>query len=198
MSSSDSASTYLVRIPLSDRVGIYGAHQAVYEACGRESRPLWRRSPGYVLALSSVAPIGLESRPYSPAPRVGQETRFDLLAEVSIARKTDGQQRGRRSDPILEARFANPDKPYAELANEIGRTWLCRQGERLGFELLDLDRCDYEVIEFVRMKKPVRIGAVRYAGRLRVTDKEKFTTAMLNGIGHSKAWGCGLLLCFGA
>jgi hypothetical protein len=31
-----------------------------------------------------------------------------------------------------------------------------------------------------------------------VTDADQFAAAMLNGIGHGKAWGCGLLLCFGS
>ena len=148
--SSNSVSAHLVRIPVSDRVGTYACHQKVYEACGRNSRPLWRRCPGYVLALSREKPDGYSTRPYSPTPRVGQTTRFDLLAELSVAKKKDGGERGRRCDPILEARLVNPRRSYAELAAEFGRPWLERQGAQHGFDVLDLDRCEYEVIEFVR------------------------------------------------
>ena len=191
------APAFLVRIPISDRAGHYACHRKVYEICDRSTRPLWRRCPGYILALTRVAPESVESRPYSPAPTVGQETRFDLVAEITAARRKEGQTESRRCDPVLEARFANPHRSYAELAADIGRPWLERRGQRLGFELLDLHRCEYEVVEFVRQSQPLRVGAVRYAGRLRVTGPTKFTSAMLDGIGHGKAWGCGLLLCFG-
>jgi CRISPR system Cascade subunit CasE len=151
-----------------------------------------------LLALTKGAPPGVESRPYAPAPSVAQETRFDLVAEITAARRKAGQTESRRCDPVLEARFANPRRSYADLALEVGRPWLERQGRRLGFDLVDLHGCDYEVVEFVRQGRPLRIGTVRFAGRLRVTEPVKFTSAMLDGIGHGKAWGCGLLLCFGA
>lgn len=198
MVSSGVSPSVMVRIPISDRLGTYACHQKVYEVCGRENRPLWRRCPGYLLALSRSMPVGHEIRPYAPAPISGQETAFDLLAEVSVSKRKDGQDRSRRCDPILEARIADPGRSYAELAVELGVPWLERQGGRLGFELVNVDRCEYEAIEFVRQRKPVRLGAVRFSGRLRVTDPGPFSRAMLEGVGHGKAWGCGLLLCFGS
>lgn len=198
MGSDGRPSAFLVRIPVSERTGVYACHRKVYEVCGRESRPLWRRVPGYVLALSRHQPDGLEARPYSPAPKIGQETRFDLVAEIAVAKKKPGQSRGRRGDPVLEARLTRPSRSYAEVAQEIGPAWLARQGSRHGFSVISLDRCEYEVIEFVREKVDVRVGAIRYSGRLRVTNAQDFAAAMLRGIGHGKAWGCGMLLCFGA
>jgi CRISPR-associated protein Cas6/Cse3/CasE subtype I-E len=198
MSSDKAAHAYLVRIPVSDRAGPYACHQRVYEVCGREARPLWRRCPSYVLALSRSEPQGFPKRAFRPAPRIGQSTRFDLLAEAAVAKKRAGQERGRRCDPILEARIADPSRSYPDLAREFGRSWLERKGERNGFELVSLDRSDYEVLEFTRSGKPVRLGTVRLAGSLCVTDAELFASAMLNGLGHGKAWGCGFLLCFGA
>ncbi|SER20426.1 type I-E CRISPR-associated protein Cas6/Cse3/CasE [Actinokineospora terrae] len=43
------------------------------------------------------------------------------------------------------------------------------------------------------MTKPVTIQAVSFEGRLAVTDPDRLRTAMLTGIGPSKAYGCGLL-----
>ena len=134
------AGAYLVKIPVAARMGTYACHQRVYEACGREIRPLWRRTPEYLLAVSRRAPDGLDSRAYAPAPREGLESRFDLLAEIAVAKKRRGEERGRRCDPIFEAHLAQPKKSYAELAEEFGRPWLDRQGKRLGFEVLSLDR----------------------------------------------------------
>ncbi|MGH3942262.1 MAG: type I-E CRISPR-associated protein Cas6/Cse3/CasE [Pseudonocardiaceae bacterium] len=37
------------------------------------------------------------------------------------------------------------------------------------------------------------VESVRYDGHLLVTDRDTFATAILNGIGRAKAYGCGLL-----
>jgi CRISPR system Cascade subunit CasE len=139
---------------------------------------------------------GCPSRPFDPSPAVAQEIRFDLLAEVSVARKRDGSTRGVRSDPILEARMAERSQSYSTLARSIGGVWLARQGERHGFEVLQLDRCEYQTVEFRRQEQSLRVGAVAFNGRLRILDPARFRHAMLTGVGHGKAWGLGLLLCF--
>jgi CRISPR system Cascade subunit CasE len=40
---------------------------------------------------------------------------------------------------------------------------------------------------------PLRFGAVLFEGRLEVTDRELFLTALREGIGSGKAFGFGLL-----
>ena len=40
----------------------------------------------------------------------------------------------------------------------------------------------------------IRFSAVDFAGELIVSNPELFQIALLNGIGHAKAFGCGLLL----
>lgn len=188
---------FLVRIPVNDRDGPYKCHQKVYEVCGSQPRPIWRRCPGYVIALAEKAPDGYQVKLYDPQPSEGRVTRFDLFAEVSVAKSRDGSTRSSRKDPILEYRFSNKAKSYAELARDIGGAWLAARGERLGFQVIDLEQADYEVIEFQRKGSPVRIGAVRFKGSLKVTNPGEFQKAMLEGVGHSKAWGLGFLLCFG-
>lgn len=189
-------SKFLVRIPIGNRDGPYKCHQRVYEVCGGHSRPVWRRCSGYLIALADTAPFGLEVKSYDPQPRLGQVTRFDLFAEVSVSKKKEGATRSSRADPILESRFENKQKKYGELAHDLGGAWLNRQGQRVGFEVLNLERADYEVVEFRKSNTNVRIGAVRFSGQLKVTEPSGFRKAMLEGLGHSKAWGLGMLLCF--
>ncbi|GLZ28141.1 type I-E CRISPR-associated protein Cas6/Cse3/CasE [Lentzea sp. NBRC 105346] len=43
------------------------------------------------------------------------------------------------------------------------------------------------------MPKPVTMHAITFEGRLTITDPDKLRTAMLTGIGPTKAYGCGLL-----
>jgi CRISPR-associated protein Cas6/Cse3/CasE subtype I-E len=195
MKSDEIEPMYLNRLPLDEKVGVYAAHQMIASLAEGAGRTIWRRCPGYALVLSTKKLVGCDSRAYEPRPEIGRITRFDLLAEVSVARKSEKMDRGRRKDPILEERIHDPSKQYAELARTIGFKWIAAQSARCGFEIQQLDRSEYEVIEFVRKGKPIRIGAIRFTGSLKVVEPENFRQAMLKGIGHGKAWGCGLLLC---
>jgi CRISPR-associated protein Cas6/Cse3/CasE subtype I-E len=189
-------SAFLIRLPIEEREGVVSCHKKVYDLVGQDVRPLWRKCPGYLLVLAKDAPAGVESRPYEPQPVAGQESYFDLLAEVSVSKQLTKEGRSKRVDPILDARKQDPSRSYSELALEIGGEWLRSRSVKLGFEVTSLARHAYEVIEFVRQRQRVRIGAIRFAGRLKVRDPEQFKNTMLLGVGHSKAWGLGLLLCY--
>lgn len=95
---------------------------------------------------------------------------------------------------------ANPSKRDRNLNKRIGlykydeqRDWLIKAGLRSGFAI---DRCDILFQErAVGMKGSGYIDVLRvgYDGTLTVTDDELFHKALMEGIGHAKAWGCGLL-----
>lgn len=42
--------------------------------------------------------------------------------------------------------------------------------------------------------KPVRVGRAEIRGSLTVTDQETFVTVLSNGLGHARAYSCGLIL----
>ncbi len=189
---------FLNKFPLADRAGTYSVHKLISEATSGADGVLWRRCSGYALVLAAKPIEGCECKAYGPGPRVGQITRFDLLAEVSGAKKTDGMAhnaRGIRTDLVLTSRHADPSRSYAEIARDVGAAWLARQGERHGFKLHLLSEVQYETLEFKRKDRLLRIGTIAFSGQLEITNADSFRAAMLNGIGHSKAWGCGLLLC---
>lgn len=83
--------------------------------------------------------------------------------------------------------------------------WLKRQGERFGFALAvddngltKLQNSAYtwhSLLDKTR-KKDNKSGfsSVDFSGELQITDIEKFEKALFQGIGRSKAFGCGLLM----
>lgn len=188
---------HLVRIPVSSRLGVYSCHKKVYEVCGVEPRPLWRLCDGYILALANQPQgehIGVQSRPFDPSPRVGMTTTFDLFADVSVSKQVT-KDKSKRVDPVALGRSRDPSLPYKELAKTHGSTWLTGKADRCGFEVRALYQCDYQPVELMRQQKSIRIGAIRFSGELLVTNPDLFKQALLQGIGHSKAWGLGMLLC---
>jgi CRISPR system Cascade subunit CasE len=186
----------LIRVPVGKLVGPYGAHKIVYEAANCK-RPVWRRYADHALVVADAPSDIYPSKPYDPSPAEGMNVRFDLFANVSVDKPVQGG-RSTRIDPVLQAWIDSGRKAkWQTLGFEIGIDWLSKRQAGHGFHIPEggIDLADYEALEFLRNGKLVRLGTVSFSGMLTVTDPEKFKSTMLSGIGHAKAWGCGLLLC---
>jgi len=80
--------------------------------------------------------------------------------------------------------------------------WIITQGERHGFSLSKDDNAQRKLQnsayrwQSIKAGKGIKSGfsSVDFVGELEVTDVEKFTKALLEGVGRSKAFGCGLML----
>lgn len=190
--------SYLVKIPLRPKSGVYAAHQQVYLACaaltGSGQRVLWRQVGDEAMALVQAPSTDFPCKPYLPRPAVGQKVGFSLIANITTNERS-GTGRGKRIDPVLRALSNKEGQSRNEVVWAQALAWLESKGETNGFRVLSLDKAEYESLEFKRKETFVRIGVVDYAGHLEITDAEKFREAMTKGIGHGKAWGCGLLLC---
>lgn len=189
---------YLVKIPLRPKSGVYAAHQQVYLACASlvlpDQRILWRRSGEEAIALTSAPSPDLPCKPYLPGPSNGQKVRFSLIANITKNERSENG-RGKRIDPVIRALSDRKGISRDEVIWTQALGWLESKGEAHGFRVLSLDKAAYESLEFKRKDAFVRIGVIDYAGHLEIVDAEKARNAMLYGIGHGKAWGCGLLLC---
>ena len=187
---------YFIKVPVPKLHGPYLAHKAVYEAAGGV-RPVWRRYSDHALVLADQASPTFPCKEYDPAPHQGQRVRAELLCELSRAEgKPTNGGRSPRVDPVLQAWIASEKMAsWAQLGLEHGTAWLEKKQSSNGFEIEQIDVADYSTIEFVRDGKPIRIGTVSFSAIVNVVDAQKFRAAMLNGVGHGKAWGLGLLLC---
>ena len=139
--------------------------------------------------------------------RAGDLVTFDLRANAT--KQIIHEDKRRRVDVVMNALFdmpglkANPDMIESErakmrmsLAQAEGRKWLDRKGELHGFAVEDLVVEDYRQN---RLPRGNRGGSPRFSildmvGELRVIDPDAFTSAVVNGVGRSRAFGCGLFL----
>ena len=190
--------SHLVKIPLRPKSGVYSAHQQVYLACAAlvspDQRVLWRRTGDEAIALVNNPSTELSCKPYRPQPVAGHKVRFSLTANITTNERS-AVGRGKRIDPVLRALSNKEGQSRNEVVWTQALAWLESKGAAHGFRVLSLDKAEYESLEFKRKETFVRIGVVDYAGHLEIIDAEKFLDAMNKGIGHGKAWGCGLLLC---
>lgn len=75
--------------------------------------------------------------------------------------------------------------------NQARLDWLRKQADRFGFNVIDANVTGYK-------ENPIRkynftVKTVAFEGVLQITDIDKFRNALMNGIGHAKAYGCGML-----
>ena len=176
-------------------------------------------APGFYV-LSAREPKSMssawqvQSKLYEPRLALGQHLAFQLRANPVITRKLDGKSHradvvmNRKKQLLAEKGFkswkdwpdSDSDKPRQyQLIQEICSEWLLLRSERYGFRLLsdEYDQMKLRVDGYQQQragKKDIRFSSVDYSGVLEVCDVELFRKALYEGIGHGKAFGCGLML----
>lgn len=163
----------------------------------------------------------VQSRGYDPQVREGQRFSFQLRANPVITQK-NAAGKPQRHDVVMQAKKqllaerglskdakwsdwnGDDNKPLLyELVTMRCGLWLDGVAGRNGFEIapLDADGADrklqidsYEQNKTSKGDHAVRLTTVDFSGELVVTSTALFQQALFNGIGHAKAFGCGLLL----
>jgi CRISPR system Cascade subunit CasE len=149
--------------------------------------------------------LDVQSKKYKPALQQGDRLQFNLRANAVVTRKVDGNSKKRLRRDIIEAkvdeykrRYSNPkDLPRPSVIHyEAAQGWLHRQGENNGFSVSEFF---VENHSFNKVKKPNDPNTRQFTsldlhGQLIIDDPGQFTKIVENGLGRSKAFGCGLLL----
>lgn len=157
--------------------------------------------------LTQSTAWNIQTRDYAPALEVGARLRFDLRANPVVTHAHDGK-RGRHDAVMQEKKrllkerglarwqdWQDDDKPalYA-LVREACGSWLRSRASRLGFEVVDESLAVDSYQQHSEKDGGLRFSTVDFSGELSVTDPTEFAITLHRGIGHSKAFGCGLML----
>lgn len=149
---------------------------------GRPARLLVqsRRAPE---AASGVALVG--TREIQPQPAAGQRLAF-LLTANPVKTIADAQ------------RHAKPGKKSEKcrvplIKEEDQREWIARKLASAG-EIEAVNILPHAPVYFRKDNRGGKLATVTFNGVLRVSDPTRMTELLENGIGHAKAFGCGLLL----
>ena len=155
----------------------------------------------------------VQSREYDPKVAEGACLRFELRANPVVTHKREGKSR--RDDVVMHAKremldarglarwkdWVDEDKPpLYELVTNVCGQWLRSRAQQAGFAVIDgsLRVDNYNRVAEKASKrangKAIQLSTVDFSGELEVQDVERFRMALLQGIGHAKAFGCGLLL----
>jgi len=202
--------------------GAYEQHQWLWRFLpappGSQRQFLFRRRdvdglPRFYV-VSSAAPVAptphwqVASKAYAPELEAGDWLQFELRANPVVTPR-DAAGRAARHDVVMQektrllrerglARWADwtaPDRPaLADLVQRCGSAWLLARAERLGvaFDEASLRADGYE--QHHDRGGMLRLSSIDFSGRLCVRDSQTLRRALFEGVGHAKAFGCGLLL----
>jgi CRISPR system Cascade subunit CasE len=149
-----------------------------------QTAPDWDRLPGELL----LKPAEVRSlQPVLDVIAPGRKFAFRLMANPTRDLRVDNGVEQRKRVPLRQP------------PEQVG--WLISKGEQHGFVIPASGQGSPDVVANPaprlvgkrREKRRIAIDPVRYDGHLVVTDPDAFTTAVINGIGRGKAYGCGLL-----
>lgn len=150
----------------------------------------------------------IQTRDYAPALEAGARLRFDLRANPVVATHAHDGRRGRHDVVMQEKKrllkerglarwqdWQDKDKPalYA-LVREACGAWLRSRASRLGFGVNEESLAVDGYQQRSEKDSQLRFSTVDFSGELTVSDPSAFTMALRDGIGHAKAFGCGLML----
>lgn len=190
----------------------YGLHQWLWKFFGGDvnaerdfifrRHDLDRLPRVYVVSARPPVAFGadweVQTRAYAPQPAVGQRLSFVLCANPVISKKgVDGK--ARRHDVVMHAKKAVPPAdrlPAAELVEQTCLAWLQSRAAKAGFELVGatVDAYRQQHARKRSSSDAIQFSSVEFSGELVVSDSNAFQRTLLYGIGHAKAFGCGLML----
>jgi len=161
----------------------------------------------YVLSDIEPQPVpGLlhcDTKPFNPVLLAGQRLAFHLRANPTVAKRDEQRKNPRRHDVLMDAKAAarregvTDDGAIRERMDEAGRAWLRdeERAARCGYALeTEPQVSGYQQHVHRRKGREIRFSSLDYEGLLTVTDPGRFQATLARGIGHSRAFGCGLWL----
>lgn len=150
----------------------------------------------------------VHSKPYAPSLSAGDRLAFDLRANPVVTTR-NAAGKSARHDVVMQektrllkeyrlTRWADwPASERPALPDLVHRScsqWLHARCERLGMAV-DPPSLRIEGYEQHRGKQgELRFSSVDFSGNLQVVDADALRRALYGGVGHAKAFGCGLLL----
>lgn len=141
----------------------------------------------------------VQSRAYDPLPPVGRRLSFVLCANPVVSKKC-AEGKSRRHDVVMQAKIDARAEgrriPGADLVSASCMAWLQARAARAGFELVGatVDVYQQQKARKYNAEKDISYSSVEFSGELIVTDAQLFRQTLLHGLGHAKAFGCGLML----
>ncbi|NCB97008.1 MAG: type I-E CRISPR-associated protein Cas6/Cse3/CasE [Bacteroidia bacterium] len=156
--------------------------------------------------LENLPTWEIDAKLYEPKIKVGNHYHFNLRVNPVVTKMpmgTDSKKR-KRDDVYMDALAKNKAAPEtervskAEILQNSAMQWLLERAESNGFSV-SRDTVLVEGYQRFEMnsrkdKQRIQIGVIDYSGSLTVSNVGLFYRTLNQGLGKSRAFGCGLLM----
>lgn len=160
-------------------------HAVVAAITDGSTRPLWRLDNDRLYIVSDtfdrdradarLAHPAIASSEYAGLDLIRDHGRYRFVIDANPVKTHDG-----RRTPIRQ--------PGQQLE------WLRNRLTQAGADADNISILTNQVSVFKHRNNDITLQKTRFAGTLTITDANRLRKTMLDGIGKSKAYGCGLLL----
>ncbi len=150
-----------------------------------------RRAPKDVDRLFQV-----QSKPYLPRVTAGTHLHFDLRANPTISRRNENGV-SRRHDVLMDAkRLVTEPQMISAAMERAGHEWIGERAPRWGLEIEQgsVLQTGYRQHRLTSKSRRIEFSSLDFRGVANVTDPDLLQHALLEGVGHARGFGCGLLL----
>ena len=141
----------------------------------------------------------------SPGNKLVYSLRLNATKDKSIPKDQRGEKRRQRVDLVMDELYNKKQDAELEpndrsemrnkIASEVAFNWMEKKGVSAGFISNKVVCKDYNVRQFSRGgNNRLTFGILEITGILTVIDPDQFISAIGNGFGRAKAFGCGLML----
>lgn len=188
---------------LSSPQAMHAAVLASFPPGSQPGRVLWRLdgTGSHQTSLLIVSPdlpdlTHLEEQAGWPLRPTGRSTVYDGFLDAL----RDGQTWAFRLtvNPTHRVTRGGKKQVLAHVTAAQQTQWLLARQEQLGVALAEGDDPSFslqgrEIKRFRRAGGMVTLGTATFGGALRVVDSEALRSALVEGVGRAKAYGCGLM-----
>lgn len=178
----------------------YDMHRTLVRAFVRDQRErpprvLWRLEPGQAWSQPVVL---VQSELPGDWSFLGDVPGYLAATSPPVTKAFDAAALMRPGAPLRFRLAANPTvtrqgKRQGLVGEDAQLAWLQRQGERLGFHVAMALVSGSDMLHGRRGNARVSLRRVLFEGALEVRDPDALAGAVACGIGHGKAFGCGLI-----
>ncbi len=167
-------------------------------ASEEQTRKLWRldyfRGQPYLLLLSQEKPNFTNL--IKQFGYVGEQGEIRTYQHLLDSLQSGSRYRFRLcANPVhsLPSEMGKRGKVVPHVTVKQQQEWLEQKCAKLGFALDESVIVQRELKRFSRQQKYVTLHTAVYEGILTICDADVFRTALIQGIGRAKSYGCGLL-----
>jgi CRISPR system Cascade subunit CasE len=143
-----------------------------------------------------------DTKVYEPKLSTGMFLNFSVRINPIVARHVTGKKNSQKHDVLMDVKYHLQNEKLSlasihEKMDDAAVQWLIGQGQEKGFVLPNPNRI--EVSEYLQQiaysrNRKITFSSVNLTGVLQVTESEQFFSTLVDGIGSSRAFGCGLML----